>query len=71
MKKIRLDVEELELESFPTERLPEETGTVVGYWSFVDTTCSDTVWEAGCSFVTATLECVPTEGAYTWCQTEI
>jgi hypothetical protein len=32
MTKLKLDLEELEVESFPTERGEEEPGTVHGYW---------------------------------------
>jgi hypothetical protein len=78
MKKIKLELENLHIESFSTEPNAETTGTVVAFetgvadcgWSFVDPrqTCGGTVWEAGCSFVTAPLDCGPTEGGYAWCQ---
>ncbi|HEX8905053.1 MAG TPA: hypothetical protein VF771_09450 [Longimicrobiaceae bacterium] len=79
MKKIRLNLEELDVESFSAAPEADAEGTVLGYatgvedcgWSFVGTSCGDTVWEAGCSFVTAPLDCSPTEGGYAWCQTQI
>lgn len=80
-RKIRLDLEELAVDSFSTEMGTEAQGTVRGYeseekdtgiddcWSFVLTGCGNTVWEAGCSTETAPIDCSPTEGGYTWCQT--
>ena len=78
MQKIRLDLDELEVDSFAIAAQTEVEGTVLSLetgvqdcdWSFVGTPCSNTVWEAGCSFVTAPLDCRPTEGPYSWC-TEI
>lgn len=76
MKKVRLDVEELQVESFDTQVEQGKKGTVVAMqtgvedcgWSFVGTSCGDTVWEAGCDTVTAPLDCGPTEGGYAWCK---
>ena len=34
MRKLRLDLEELEVESFETERSREQRGTVRGYWEY-------------------------------------
>jgi len=76
-RKLRLDLEKLGVESFPTTGKVEGRGTVRGNegthvddcgWSWVGTSCGSTVWEAGCSEVTASADCGPTEGGYTHCQ---
>jgi hypothetical protein len=76
-QKLRLDLDNLDVESFATDQTADERGTVRGNeaptdiddcWSFVRTSCGSTVWEAGCSFVTAALDCSPTEGGYYICQ---
>lgn len=77
MKKIRLDLQKLAVDSFSTDAKVEPKGTVYGHysvdesqccsWSFVCTSCGSTVWEAGCDTITAPLDCKPTEGNYAWC----
>ena len=76
MRKVRLDLEQLEVDSFSTSPQHDAKGTVLAHatgvedcgWSFVGTTCGNTVWEAGCSTETAPLDCSPTEGGYAWCK---